>query len=317
MGRREFLAGTLALGAVAAGASAGPSSATSAPKEETMTTAMIDGLEVNYVMRGSGPALLMLAPGGFDATLEKWTTAGVWKGMRPLETLTSEFTVIAYDRRESGTSGGRVEKLSWSLFADQAKGLLDHLKISEAYVLGGCMGCSVALAFAARYPQATRALILHWPVGGYRWKLNGGDRFARHARFAKESRMAGVVKRAHDGKSFWQDPEAGPWASVIVHDARFAETFSKQDPERYLGLVAASGRTLFDRDMPPGAEPEEILAMKAPALIIPGDDPAHAASGAFYLRELLPKPEFWPTMPPDQTPDRVRDRILEFGRAHK
>jgi len=282
-----------------------------------MTTAMIDGLEVNYVMRGSGPALLMLAPGGFDATLEKWTTAGVWQGMRPLETLASEFTLIAYDRRESGASGGRVEKLSWSLFADQAKGLLDHLKISEAYVLGGCMGCSVALAFAARYPQATRALILHWPVGGYRWKLNGGDRFARHARFAKDSGPAGVVKRAHEGKSFWQDPEAGPWASVIVHDARFAETFSKQDAERYLGLVAASGRTLFDRDMPPGAEPEEILAMKAPALIIPGDDPAHAASGAFYLRELLPKPEFWPTMPPDQTPDRVRDRILEFGRAHK
>ena len=282
-----------------------------------MATATIDGLEVNYAMRGSGPALLMLAPGGFDATLEKWTTAGVWKGMRPLDTLTSEFTVIAYDRRESGASGGRVEKLSWSLFADQAKGLLDHLKISEAYVLGGCMGCSVALAFAARYPQATRALILHWPVGGYRWKLNGGDRFARHAGFAKNSGMAGVVKRAHEGKSFWQDPEAGPWASVIVHDAQFAETFSKQDAERYLGLVAASGRTLFDRDMPPGAEPEEILAMKAPALIIPGDDPAHAASGAFYLRELLPKPEFWPTMPPDQTPDRVRDRILEFGRAHK
>ena len=47
-----------------------------------MPTAMIDHLEVNYVTRGSGPALLMLAPGGFDATMEKWATAGVWKGMR-------------------------------------------------------------------------------------------------------------------------------------------------------------------------------------------------------------------------------------------
>ena len=282
-----------------------------------MPSATIDGLEVDYVMRGTGPALLMLAPGGFDATMEKWTTAGVWKGMRPLDTLSSAFTLIAYDRRESGASGGRVERLSWALFAEQAKGLLDHLKISEAYVLGGCMGCSVALAFAARYPGATRALILHWPVGGYRWKLNGRDRFARHARFAKDSGLPGVVKRAHEGKSFWQDPEAGPWASVIVRDARFAGAFQTQDPERYLGLVAASGRTLFDRDMPPGAEPEEMMAMKAPALIIPGDDPAHAASGAHYLRELLPRPEFWPIMPPEQTPDRVRDRILEFGRAHE
>ena len=34
----------------------------------------------------------------------------------------------------------------------------------------------------------------------------------------------------------------------------------------------------------PGAEPEEIMAIKVPAVIIPGDDPAHARSpvGAQY-----------------------------------
>src|SRR5882672_8596000 len=109
-----------------------------------MPMATIDGLEVNYDVKGSGPALLMLASGGFDATLEKWTTAGVWKGMRPLDSLANDFRVIAYDRRESGASGGRVERLTWALFADQAKALLDHLKISDAYIMGGCMGCSVA-----------------------------------------------------------------------------------------------------------------------------------------------------------------------------
>lgn len=282
-----------------------------------MPAAIIDGLEVNYLTRGSGPPLLMLAPGGFDATMEKWATAGVWKGMKPLDTLSGEFTVIAHDRRESGASSGRVEKLSWTLFAEQAKALLDHLGIEAAFVLGGCMGCSVAAAFAARFPTSTRALILHWPVGGYRWKLNGQDRFGRHLRFARENGLAGVVKRAHEGKSFWQDPEAGPWASSIVRDPNFAEAFQDQDLDRYLGIVAASARTLFDRDMPPGAEPEELMAMKVPALIIPGDDPAHATSGAHYLRELLPQPEFWTVMPPEQTPERVRDRILEFGRGHR
>ena len=54
-----------------------------------------------------------------------------------------------------------------------------------------------------------------------------------------------------------------------------------------------------------------------PALIIPGDDPAHATSGAQYLREMLPQSDYWPVMPPEQTPERVRDRILEFGRAHR
>ncbi len=282
-----------------------------------MPTAKIDGLEVNYLTRGSGPALLMLAPGGFDATLEKWTTAGVWKDMRPLDALSDTFTVIAYDRRESGASGGRVEKLSWALFAEQARRLLEHLGVGKAFVLGGCMGCSVATAFAARYPASTHALVLHWPVGGYRWKLNGGDRFARHLRFARENGLAGVVKRAHEGKSFWQDPEAGPWASVIARDPSFADAFQAQDADRFFGLVAASGVGMCDRAMPRGAEPEELMAMKVPALIIPGDDPAHATSGAHYLRELLPQPEFWPVMPPEQTAPRVRDRILEFGRTHK
>src|SRR3989442_11903286 len=125
-----------------------------------MPTAMIDGVEVSYAARGAGRAVLMLAPGGFDATMEKWTTAGVWKGMRPLDSLSGELPVIAYDRRESGASGGRVEKLSWSLFAEQAKGLLDHLGVTRAFVLGGCMGCSGARAFAACFPEATPPPVL-------------------------------------------------------------------------------------------------------------------------------------------------------------
>jgi len=77
-----------------------------------MPTATIDHLEVSFVTRGSGPALLMLAPGGFDATMEKWATAGVWKGMQPLDSFSRDFTVIAYDRRESGESGGPVDLAS-------------------------------------------------------------------------------------------------------------------------------------------------------------------------------------------------------------
>lgn len=36
-----------------------------------MLATMINGLTINYLTRGSGPALLILAPGGFDATIEK------------------------------------------------------------------------------------------------------------------------------------------------------------------------------------------------------------------------------------------------------
>jgi len=116
-----------------------------------MSTATIDGLEVRYQVFGSGAPLLLFAPGGFDATIEKWRAASAWTGIDALDALAIQFQVIAYDRRESGQSGGRVEHLSWRTYARQAKALLDQLKIESALVLGGCMGCSVALAFAVDY----------------------------------------------------------------------------------------------------------------------------------------------------------------------
>jgi pimeloyl-ACP methyl ester carboxylesterase len=281
-----------------------------------MPLATIDGLEVYYETKGSGSPLLMFAPGGFDATIEKWVAASAWTGINALDALAAEHTVIVYDRRESGRSGGRVERLGWESYTEQAKALLDHLGIDSAYVLGGCMGCSVALAFGVHYPQATRALLLHWPVGGYRWKVNSLERFRRHYDFTKSNGLKAVTERAPTGKSFWADPESGPWASVIARDHRFAEGFVAQDLARYLGIVITSGRSLFDRDTAGGAEPEEILGIKAPALIIPGDDPSHATSGAHYLRELLPKADFWNVMPPEQTTRNVCERILEFCRLH-
>ena len=115
-----------------------------------MPVAKIEGIEIYYETHGSGPPLLLFAPGGFDATIAKWKLASAWKQTDALGLLSAEHTLIVYDRRESGKSGGRVEKLTWSTYAREAKGLLDQLNIDSAIVLGGCMGCSVALAFAAQ-----------------------------------------------------------------------------------------------------------------------------------------------------------------------
>lgn len=281
-----------------------------------MPTASIDGIDVYYETYGSGSPILMLAPGGFDATIEKWRVATAWTGLNALDKLSSQHRLIVYDRRESGKSGGRVERLSWSLYARQGMQLLDHLNVEAAFIMGGCMGCSVALSFGVNFPEATLGLVLHWPVGGYRWKKSCRERFRRHLAFVEEKGLQGVVDRVKEGSTFWTDAEAGPWASVIARDPDFARSFANQDPDRYLGLIATAGPALFDRDTAPGAEPEEIMGIKAPALVIPGDDPSHATSGAHYLRECLPHPEFWNVMPPEQSTETVCDRVLEFTEAH-
>jgi pimeloyl-ACP methyl ester carboxylesterase len=281
-----------------------------------MPVTTIDGIETYYETHGSGTPILMCAPGGFDATIDKWRVASAWTGMDAIGALAAEHTVIVYDRRECGQSGGRVERLSWASYTRQGKALLDHLKIDSAWIMGGCMGCSVALAFGVHYPETTRGLLLHWPVGGFRWKVNSQERFMRHGNFARQNGLSGVVERARGGKSFWTDSESGPWATAIAKDTGFADRFASQDLERYLSLIITSGRGMFDRDTATGAEPEEVMGVKAPALIIPGDDQSHATSAAHYLRELLPKSEFCNVMPPEQTTQKICHRVLEFCRPH-
>ena len=61
-------------------------------------------------MIGSGPPILMYAPGGFDATVEKWSTLGVYAKIKLLDHLPKAYTCILFDRRECGQSGGRVER---------------------------------------------------------------------------------------------------------------------------------------------------------------------------------------------------------------
>lgn len=73
-----------------------------------MAMATIDGIATRYEVSGAGPPLLMYSPGGFDATVEKWTTQGIYAEIKLLEHLPKNFTCIAFDRRETGRSGGRA-----------------------------------------------------------------------------------------------------------------------------------------------------------------------------------------------------------------
>ena len=117
-------------------------------------------------------------------------------------------------------------------------------------------------------------------------------------------------------KSFAEDPRAGPWVSVLRHDAAFAAAFVAMDVERYKLAVVATQRALLDRDTAPGAEPEELLCLDIPALIVPGQDNSHATSAARYLQECLPSSEYWDIAPAEQTAANVPARLLQFLSSH-
>jgi pimeloyl-ACP methyl ester carboxylesterase len=275
--------------------------------------AVIDGINARYEVVGSGPPLLMFSPGGFDGTLEKWATAGVYAKTRMLEHLRQQFSCIVFDRRETGQSGGRVERVTWAHYAAQGRGLLDHLNIKRAHLMGGCMGCCPVAAFGVAYPESALSMILYWPVGGAKYRINGQLRFARHLSYVQQHGLAEVVALATStGKSFGDDPRGGPWASVIRHDRAFAESYLKQDVEQYKQIVTGMGRALLDRDTAPGAEPEDLMRLEIPALIVPGRDASHATSAARYLEECLPRSEYWDVLPEGQTEQTTPARVLQF-----
>ncbi len=267
-----------------------------------MAFATIDGLSTRYEVKGEGPPLLMYSPGGFDARIEKWTDLGVYARVKLLDHLPKHFTCILFDRRENGQSEGRVERISWGHYVRQGAGLLDHLGIERAHVMGGCMGCCPVSAFAVAHPERTLSMVHFWPVGGANYRISGHQRFARHLAFVEENGLQAVVDlvRSHD-KNFSADPRGGPWGQPIRNSEAFAEAYAAMDKARYLLIVTAMYRGLLDRDTSPGAEPEDLMSLDIPALIIPGSDGFHATSAARYLQECLKGSDYWDVPAAEQT----------------
>jgi pimeloyl-ACP methyl ester carboxylesterase len=274
---------------------------------------VLDGISTRYEVAGEGPPLLMFSPGGFGAELANWTSSGLYRRIRLLDYLPARYTCVMFDRRESGQSGGRVQRIGWDHYAAQGRALLDHLGLGPAHLIGGCVGCSAAAAFAVRYPDRTRSLLLLSPAGGPRYRIRQQDRFARHLAFAADQGLAAVTAFAlASAAGFSQDPRLGPWATVIRGDAEFARRYAAQDPDRYQLTVAAMARTLFDRDTAPGPEPEDLMVLDTPALVVPGQDESHATSAARYFQECLPASRYWDMPVSGQTADTVRPLLLDF-----
>ena len=278
-----------------------------------MATVTVDGIETHYEVRGTGPALLMYAPGGFDAQISKWSELGVYKRIRLLNHLPKHYTCILFDRRENGLSGGRVERITWDNYVQQGLGLLDHLNIEKAHLMGGCMGCAPVAAFGARHPHRVLSMIHYWPVGGAGYRIGSHQRFARHLSFVEENGLQVVVDLvlSHD-KNFSADPRGGPWGQPIRNSSDFAQTYAALDVPNYLLTARGMMSSLFDRDTAPGAEPEDLMRLDIPTLIVPGADGFHATSAARYLQECLKGSEYWDVAPEAQTEATAPARVLEF-----
>src|SRR5581483_10199396 len=63
-----------------------------------MPTATIDGIETHYEVLGDGPPLLLLSPGGFNATIDNWRSFGIYARLALLDHLRERFACIVFDK---------------------------------------------------------------------------------------------------------------------------------------------------------------------------------------------------------------------------
>lgn len=279
----------------------------------SVSTAVIDGILTRYTVAGSGPPLLMFSPGGFGASMDSWDKHGLYHRTRMLAQLRESFSCITFDKRESGESGGRVERVSWTDYVSQGVGLLDHLGLARTHIMGGCVGCSIAALMATTHPDRVAGMVLYSPAGGVKYRMKQHARFEAHLGFVADEGLDGVAAlAAATDAGFSEDGRLGPWVTVLRHDPEFLVQYVGFDRDRYRTIVSGMSRLLFDRDTVPGPEPEDLLVSEIPALIVPGEDSSHAPSAARYLQECLPHNEYWDVPVAAQTAETAPARVIDF-----
>lgn len=117
----------------------------------------IDGVRLHYLIRGEGPAVVLLH--GNNVTLEDFKASGLF------DSLAQHHRVIAFDRPGYGHSSRPRDRL-WTPSAQAAllHAALQQLGFEQATVVGHSMGTLVALALAMDFPQSVSNLVL---MGGY------------------------------------------------------------------------------------------------------------------------------------------------------
>ncbi|HXW85290.1 MAG TPA: alpha/beta fold hydrolase [Candidatus Binataceae bacterium] len=122
-----------------------------------MPEARVGEVNLHYDVYGAGDPLLMIM--GLGASSAAWEPELV-------RDLSANFHAITFDNRGTGRSDKPDKPYSIEMFADDAVGVLDTLKISRAHIFGVSMGGMIAQEFALRQPGRTATLTLGCTTAG-------------------------------------------------------------------------------------------------------------------------------------------------------
>jgi pimeloyl-ACP methyl ester carboxylesterase len=254
-----------------------------------MPVAHVRGVNLNYEVLGDSGPWIALSPGG----------------RRPLEGVKSlarkmaghGYRVLIHDRRNCGLSDISIDpsQSEYEIWADDLHALLSQLGALPVVVGGGSSGCRLSILFALKYPHVVRALLL--------WRVTGGafasgrlaeNYYGQYIKAAREGGMAAVCALDHFKERIAARPDNR--AKLMT-----------MEPKRFIAAME-KWRSYFlaGADLPViGASEKDLNAIKAPAIVIPGNDRTHNHGVAETARRMIPKCEYYDLYPGDLDIDLV------------
>lgn len=115
-----------------------------------MPKARVNGINLYYEEYGQGEPLLMIM--GLAGSHTGW--------IFQRRAFSKHFRVIALDNRGVGKTDKPSGPYSIRLMAEDTVGLMDHLSVEKAHVLGASMGGYIAQELAIKHPERVKKLIL-------------------------------------------------------------------------------------------------------------------------------------------------------------
>lgn len=259
----------------------------------TTISSNVGSLDVEYEILGPSDGLPMLLVMGFTAQMI------VWPDSFCRRLVEHGFRVIRFDNRDCGLSskldgvtvdpnavmqaaltGAPLPKVPYTLsdMASDAVGLLDHLGIDSAHVVGASMGGMIAQTLAIEYPDRVRSLTSIMSMTG-------------EFEFGSPTPEAGEVLLAPppaDRAAFIENSvRARVWLSRRFFDEEqvrsdaargYDRSFYPQGAPRQLAAIYASG-----------SRAEGLRNLQVPTLVIHGtDDTLLPPDGGRRTAELVP-----------------------------
>ena len=210
--------------------------------------ATLGGSEIEYDVRGDGPALLFLH--AFPLGLFMWDAEA--------EAFSDRHRVVRFDARGFGGTAPGDGPLTMERIADDGAALLGLLGIEKAVVAGCSMGGYAAFAFARRHPERLDGLVLQDTRAG----ADTDDARNYRASLATKVLEAGASAAVEAflpklvGETTWRDNP-----SLV---SRLRERILATSPQGIAQALAGLGARPDSRDT--------LAAIRVPTLIVVGEE---------------------------------------------